>query len=42
MRTGPFSQTQVIEKLNAHFVPVYLSQEDLTDGGAAPASDKAE
>ncbi|HZL90093.1 MAG TPA: hypothetical protein VFB96_17120 [Pirellulaceae bacterium] len=42
MRTGPFSQTQVIEKLNAHFVPVYLSQEDLTAEGAAPASDKAE
>src|SRR5262245_9071038 len=42
MRTGPFSQTQVIEKLNAYFVPVYLSQEDLTAEGTALASDKTE
>lgn len=40
MRTGPFSQTPVIEKLNACFVPVYLSQEDLAAEGAALASDK--
>ncbi len=42
MRTGPFSQTKVIDKLNAYFVPVYLSQEDLTSEGNALASDKAE
>ena len=40
MRTGPFSQTSVIDKLNAFFVPVYLSQEDLAAEGAALASDK--
>jgi hypothetical protein len=42
MRTGPFSQTKVIEKLNAYFVPVYLAQEDLATNGAAPPADKAE
>ena len=42
MRTGPFSQTKVIEKLNAYFVPVYLAQEDLAADGAAPPADKAE
>ena len=40
MRTGPFSQTPVIEKLNACFVPVYLSQEELAAEGSALASDK--
>jgi hypothetical protein len=42
MRTGPFSETKVIEKLNAYFVPVYLAQEDLAADGAAPQSEKAE
>ena len=40
MRTGPFSQTAVIEKLNTCFVPVYLSQEDLDTEGKGLASDK--
>jgi hypothetical protein len=42
MRTGPFSQAKVIEKLNAYFVPVYLAQEDLAADGAALQSDKTE
>ncbi|MEX2026098.1 MAG: hypothetical protein WEH44_02340 [Pirellulaceae bacterium] len=40
MRTGPFSQKAVIEKLNACFVPVYLSQEELGEDGDALATDE--
>jgi hypothetical protein len=42
MRTGPFSSTRVIERLNAHFVPVYVVNEDYADDGPAPAEEKAE
>lgn len=42
MRTGPFSSTTVIERLNAHFVPVYVVNEDYADDGPAPPEEKAE
>ena len=42
MRTGPFSSTQVIERLNAHFVPVYVVNEDYAEDGPAPEAEKAE
>jgi hypothetical protein len=42
MRTGPFSSTEVIERLNAYFVPVYTVNEDHRDSGPAPKEEKAE
>jgi hypothetical protein len=42
MRTGPFSNTKVIERLNAYFVPVYAVNEDYRDKGSAPAAERAE
>jgi hypothetical protein len=42
MRTGPFSDTRVIERLNAYFVPVYVVNEDYAPDGPAPAEEKAE
>jgi hypothetical protein len=42
MRTGPFSSTQVIEKLNTYFVPVYAVNEDYRDNGPVPKEEKAE
>jgi hypothetical protein len=42
MRTGPFSNTQVIETLNAYFVPVYAVNEDYRGKGSAPKEEKAE
>jgi hypothetical protein len=35
MRAGPLSQTEVIDILNRAFVPVYASNEDYVEGGAA-------
>lgn len=42
MRTGPFSDPKVIERLNAYFVPAYVVNEDYAPGGPAPADEKAE
>ena len=42
MRTGPFSQTEVIDRLNSSFVPVYVVNEDYRDGGPAPNEERAE
>lgn len=42
MRTGPFSSHDVIDRLNASFVPVYAVNEDYRDGGPAPSEEKAE
>jgi hypothetical protein len=36
------SHTRVIELLNRYFVPLYLSNEDFSETGAAPAAEKAE
>src|SRR5262245_44907782 len=42
MRTGPFSDSRVIERLNAYFVPVLAVNEDYRGAGAAPADERAE
>src|SRR4051812_4923421 len=42
MRTGPFSNSKVIERLNAHFVPVYAVNEDYRGDGPAPPAERAE
>ncbi len=42
MRTGPFSNTRVIDTLNAYFVPVYAVNEDYRSRGPAPKEEKAE
>src|SRR5262245_60611930 len=42
MRTGPFSDTGIIETLNAYFVPVYAVNEDYRDEGPAPEEEKTE
>src|SRR5262245_42395241 len=42
MRTGPFSSTEVIERLNKYFVPVYAVNEDYRKGGSAPEAEQAE
>ena len=42
MRTGPFSSTEVIDRLNAYFVPVYAVNEDYRDKGLATKEEKAE
>ncbi len=42
MRTGPFSDTRVIERLNAYFVPVFVVNEDYAPAGPAAADEKAE
>jgi hypothetical protein len=42
MRTGPFSNADVIHRLNAYFVPVYAVNEDYRKGGAAPEAEQAE
>ena len=42
MRTGPFSSTEVIKRLNASFVPVYAVNEDYREGGSAPKEEQAE
>jgi hypothetical protein len=42
MRTGPFSDSRVIEQLNAHFVPVLAVNEDYRGDGPAPADERAE
>jgi len=40
MRAGPLSRTSVIELLNKHFVPVYVSTEDVVDDGPASPEEK--
>ena len=42
MRTGPFSSLEVIDRLNAKFVPVYAVNEDYRTGGPAPKEERAE
>jgi hypothetical protein len=42
MRTGPFSSTEVIDRLNAYFVPVYAVNEDYRAGAAVPKDERAE
>lgn len=42
MRTGPFSNSEVIDRLNAYFVPVYVVNEDYDDEGVAPKEERAE
>ncbi len=41
MRTGPFSNIQIIQKLNAYFVPVYAVNEEYRDKGNAPTEERA-
>jgi hypothetical protein len=41
MRAGPLSNETVSDTLNRYFVPVYTSNEDYRDGGAAPAEERA-
>jgi hypothetical protein len=42
MRTGPFSDSRVIDRLNAYFVPVLAVNEDYKGGGPAPKEERAE
>ncbi len=42
MRAGPLSNKGIIEKLNRFFVPVFVSNEDYEEGGAAPATERGE
>ncbi len=42
MRTGPFSNTEVIDRLNSCFVPVYVVNEDYRGSGPAPKDERAE
>jgi hypothetical protein len=42
MRTGPFSDSRVIEKLNSHFVPVLAVNEDYRGKGTASAAERGE
>lgn len=42
MRAGSLSNTRVISLLNRYFVPVYLSNEDYREGGAATPEEKGE
>jgi hypothetical protein len=42
MRTGPFSSTEVIDRLNAFFVPVYAVNEDYRADGVVPKDEQAE
>jgi hypothetical protein len=42
MRTGPFSSPEVINRLNASFVPAYAVNEDYRAGGSAPEGERAE
>lgn len=42
MRTGSFSQTNIIEKLNAYFVPFYSVNEDHEASGSAAETEKRE
>lgn len=41
MRAGPLSDPKVIELLNAHFSPVYISNEDYGERGGASKAEKA-
>ncbi|HKS37023.1 MAG TPA: hypothetical protein VJW76_07530 [Verrucomicrobiae bacterium] len=42
MRAGPLSNSKVISLLNRYFVPVYATNEDYRENGAAPREEKAE
>lgn len=42
MRAGPLSDSRVIALLNKYFVPVYSSNEEVAQGGTAPAAEKVE
>ncbi|HEV3263455.1 MAG TPA: hypothetical protein VG013_41855 [Gemmataceae bacterium] len=42
MRTGPFSSTKVIDRLNACFVPVYAVNDDYRAKGVVPQREQAE
>jgi hypothetical protein len=42
VRAVSLSNPRIIEQLNAYYVPVFLSNEDFTDQGPAPAAAKAE
>src|SRR4051812_24445832 len=42
MRTGPFSSTGVIDRLNASFVPVYAVNEDYLARDVVPKEEQAE
>jgi hypothetical protein len=42
MRAGPLSDARVVELLNAHFVPVYTSNEDYRGTGSAPPAERRE
>jgi hypothetical protein len=42
MRTGPFSSSKVIDRLNAYFVPVLAVNEDYRGSGPAPAEEREE
>jgi hypothetical protein len=42
MRAGPLSNDQVIRLLNAHFVPVFVSNEDYAESGPASEEERAE
>lgn len=42
MRTGPFSDTKIINTLNASYVPVFAVNEDYRDNGSAAPAERAE
>lgn len=42
MRTGPFSSSEIINRLNSLFVPVYVVNEDYRGSGPAPKEERAE
>ena len=42
MRTGPFSSTEVIDRLNAFFVPVYAVNDDYRADGVVAKDEQAE
>src|SRR5215216_5941046 len=42
MRTGPFSSTEVIDRLNASFVPVYAVNEDYWATDVVPREERDE
>jgi len=42
MRTGPFSDTKIINTLNASYIPVFAVNEDYRDNGSASPAERAE
>src|SRR5258708_5944177 len=42
MRAGPLSDPKVVEYINRHYVPVYVTNEDYAADGIAPEEEKRE